>query len=68
MRSLLDATDRLDSEDHLDAGEREVLLERVCTYQQAAAEQVEKLRVQLSRSEGFATTRAVRLEQPVLNS
>lgn len=63
MRDLLDATDRLDSEDALDSGEREALLERVRTYQQAAAEQVEKLRVQLSRAEDFASTLHARLER-----
>ncbi|MER6629910.1 MerR family transcriptional regulator [Streptomyces sp. NPDC000987] len=63
MRDLLDATDRLDSDDALDAGEREALLERIRTYQQAAAEQVEKLRVQLARAEDFAATLGARLEQ-----
>ncbi|MCX4657169.1 MerR family transcriptional regulator [Streptomyces microflavus] len=63
MRDLLDATDRLDSDDALDTGERETLLERVRTYQQAAAEQVEKLRIQLERAEDFATTLAARLKQ-----
>ncbi|MEU0002320.1 MerR family transcriptional regulator [Streptomyces microflavus] len=56
MRDLLDATDRLDNDDALDTGEREALLERVRTYQQAATEQVEKLRIQLERAEDFATT------------
>ncbi|WP_437104631.1 MerR family transcriptional regulator [Streptomyces sp. enrichment culture] len=63
MRDLLDATDRLDSGDALDADEREVLLERVRTYERAAAEQVEKLRVQLARAEDFAATLGARLEQ-----
>ncbi|MEV0889138.1 MerR family transcriptional regulator [Streptomyces microflavus] len=63
MRDLLDATDRLDSDDALDTGEREALLERVRTYQQAAAEQVEKLRIQLERAEDFATTLDTRLKQ-----
>ncbi|MEV3852594.1 MerR family transcriptional regulator [Streptomyces microflavus] len=63
MRDLLDATDRLDSDDALDTGERETLLERVRTYQQAAAEQVEKLRIQLERAEDFATTLDTRLKQ-----
>ncbi|MFJ8547004.1 MerR family transcriptional regulator [Streptomyces sp. NPDC093586] len=63
MRDLLDATDRLDGDDALDAGEREALLERVRTYQRAAAEQVEKLRIQLARAEDFAATLAARLEQ-----
>ncbi|MDX3058660.1 MerR family transcriptional regulator [Streptomyces sp. NE06-03E] len=63
MRDLLDATDRLDGGDALDDGEREALLERVRTYRQAAAEQVEKLRVQLARAEDFADTLGARLEQ-----
>ncbi|KUL45901.1 MerR family transcriptional regulator [Streptomyces regalis] len=62
MRDLLDATDRLDSDSALDAGEREALLERVRIYEQAATEQVEKLRVQLSRAEDFAATLNARLE------
>ncbi|WP_405187395.1 MerR family transcriptional regulator [Streptomyces anulatus] len=56
MRELLDATDRLDGDDRLDAGMREELLARVRAYQQAAAEQVEKLRVQLARAEDFEAT------------
>lgn len=63
MRDLLDATDRLDSDDALDDAQREDLLERLRTYQQAAAEQVEKLRNQLARAEDFAATLSVRLEQ-----
>ncbi|WP_340374366.1 MerR family transcriptional regulator [Streptomyces sp. SS7] len=63
MRDLLDATDRLDNDDALDAGERKALLERVRTYQQAATEQVEKLRIQLARAEEFAATLGARLEQ-----
>ncbi|MEV0695821.1 MerR family transcriptional regulator [Streptomyces sp. NPDC050388] len=63
MRDLLDATDRLDAGTGLDADERDALLERVRTYQRAAAEQVEKLRVQLARAEDFAATLGARLEQ-----
>ncbi len=63
MRDLLDATDRLDAGDTLDDGEREALLERVRTYRQTAAEQVEKLRIQLARAEDFAATLGARLEQ-----
>ncbi|MET8946058.1 MerR family transcriptional regulator [Streptomyces sp. NPDC004542] len=63
MRDLLDATDRLDSRDALDDGEREALLERVRTYERAAAAQVDKLRVQLARAEEFAATLGARLEQ-----
>ncbi|MFC8696501.1 MerR family transcriptional regulator [Streptomyces parvus] len=63
MRDLLDATDRLDTDTALDTEEREALLERVRAYQQEAAEQVEKLRVQLSRAEDFEGTLRARLEQ-----
>ncbi|WP_435238352.1 MerR family transcriptional regulator [Streptomyces sp. YPW6] len=63
MRDLLDATDRLDGDKALDGDEREALLERVRGYRQAAAEQVEKLRVQLARAEDFADTLGARLEQ-----
>lgn len=63
MRDLLDATDRLDHDTGLDADERAALLERVRTYQQAAVEQVAKLRVQLARAEDFAATLGARLEQ-----
>jgi hypothetical protein len=40
-----------------------MLLERVRAYEQAAAEQVEKLRVQLSRAEDFAATLRGRLPE-----
>ncbi|APU44800.1 MerR family transcriptional regulator [Streptomyces sp. TN58] len=65
MRDLLDATDRLDtdSETELDADEREALLKRVRGYEQAAAERIDKLRVQLSRAEDFAATLRSRLER-----
>ncbi|GGL77320.1 MerR family transcriptional regulator [Streptomyces anthocyanicus] len=63
MRDLLDATDRLDGDARLDPAERAALLERVRTYQQAAVEQVEKLRTQLSRAEDFATTLTARLNR-----
>ncbi|GGV99143.1 DNA-binding transcriptional MerR regulator [Streptomyces sp. HB202] len=63
MRDLLDATDRLDADAALGAEEREALLERVRAYQREAAEQVEKLRVQLSRAEDFEGTLRARLEQ-----
>lgn len=63
MRDLLDATDRLDGDVVLGTGEREALLERVRTYQREAAEQVEKLRVQLSRAEDFEATLRARLER-----
>ncbi|MFK4101490.1 MerR family transcriptional regulator [Streptomyces sp. NPDC019531] len=60
MRDLLDATERLDAA--TDADEREALLERVRGYERAALEQIDKLRVQLSRAEEFATTLRTRLE------
>lgn len=63
MRDLLDATDRLDTDAALGTEEREALLERVRAYQQEAAEQVEKLRVQLSRAEDFEGTLRARLER-----
>ena len=63
MRDLLDATDRLDTEKELEADEREALMGRVRAYEQAATEQVDKLRVQLSRAEDFAATLRTRLEQ-----
>ncbi|WP_282695981.1 MerR family transcriptional regulator [Streptomyces sp. CC208A] len=62
MRDLLDATDRLDG-DELSADERELLLKRVRGYEQDAAEQVAKLRVQLARAEEFARTLHKRVER-----
>ncbi|MFI2409773.1 MerR family transcriptional regulator [Streptomyces sp. NPDC018947] len=63
MRDLLDATDRLDGDGVLDADEREALLERVRIYERAAAEQVDRLRIQLARAEEFAATLGARLER-----
>ncbi|UQX04055.1 MerR family transcriptional regulator [Streptomyces sp. RerS4] len=63
MRDLLDATDRLDADDDLATEGREALLDRVREYERAATEQVEKLRVQLSRAEDFAVTLRVRLHE-----
>ncbi|MER7491848.1 MerR family transcriptional regulator [Streptomyces pharetrae] len=63
MRDLLDATDRLDAGEGLTPGEREALLERVRAYERTAAEQVEKLRVQLARAEDFAATLRARLPE-----
>ncbi|MFQ6850781.1 MerR family transcriptional regulator [Streptomyces sp. 35M1] len=63
MRDLLDATDRLDAGAVLGTEERAALLERVRAYQREAADQVEKLRVQLSRAEDFEGTLRARLEQ-----
>ncbi|MFE0644730.1 MerR family transcriptional regulator [Streptomyces sp. NPDC058877] len=68
MRDLLDATDRLDTGGALGAEEREALLERVRGYQRAAAEQVEKLRVQLIRAEDFEGTLRSRLEAPAVTA
>nr|WP_024126426.1 MULTISPECIES: MerR family transcriptional regulator [unclassified Streptomyces]AHE39045.1 MerR-family transcriptional regulator [Streptomyces sp. FR1]AHE39542.1 MerR-family transcriptional regulator [Streptomyces sp. F2]AHE40285.1 MerR-family transcriptional regulator [Streptomyces sp. F12] len=65
MRDLLDATDRLDGGDELGPDEREALLQRVREYEQSAAEQVEKLRVQLARAEDFAATLRARLPEHV---
>jgi DNA-binding transcriptional MerR regulator len=65
MRDLLDITDRLDTDPDLDTDEREALLERVRGYEQAAAEQIEKLRVQLSRAEDFALTLRTRLARDI---
>ncbi|EFE76162.1 MerR family transcriptional regulator [Streptomyces filamentosus] len=63
MRDLLDATDRLDAGDNLDPDEREALFQRVREYERSAAEQVEKLRVQLARAEDFAATLRARLPE-----
>jgi DNA-binding transcriptional MerR regulator len=63
MRDLLDATDRLDTAEELDGDEREALLERLRAYERTAAEQVEKLRAQLSRAEDFAATLRARLAE-----
>ncbi|MCX4393223.1 MULTISPECIES: MerR family transcriptional regulator [Streptomyces] len=62
MRDLLAATDRLDSDEELPAGEREQLLAHVRGYEQAAAQKIEDLRVQLARAEDFATTLRTRLD------
>ncbi|MGA5205543.1 MerR family transcriptional regulator [Streptomyces variegatus] len=63
MRDLLDATDRLDADGDLDPDEHEALLARVRVYEQAATEQVDKLRIQLARAEDFAATLGTRLER-----
>jgi len=62
MRDLLDATDRLDSGETLNSDEQDTLLDRVRVYEQAATQQMEKLRVQLARAEDFAATLRARLE------
>ncbi len=61
MRDLLDATDRLDSHEPADIDEREALLERGRAYEQAAAQKIEDLRLQLARAEDFAATLRARL-------
>jgi DNA-binding transcriptional MerR regulator len=63
MRELLEATDRLDSDENLSAGERDDLLECVRRYEQAATEQMAKLRTQLARAEEFAQTLRERLNR-----
>ncbi|MFH8758434.1 MerR family transcriptional regulator [Streptomyces atroolivaceus] len=63
MRDLLDATDRLDREPGLGVDAREALLERVREYEQAAGEQVDRLRTQLARAEDFAATLRARRER-----
>lgn len=64
MRDLLDATDRLDDAGaDIGAEEHDALLDRVRTYERAAAEQVDRLHVQLTRAEDFAATLRARLEQ-----
>ncbi len=61
MRDLLSATDRLDSGDDLPAAEREELLGRVRSFEEAAQQRVADLRTQLARAEEFATTLQERL-------
>ncbi|MGW7262333.1 MerR family transcriptional regulator [Streptomyces sp. NPDC054842] len=61
MRDLLDAADRLDSHEPDGIEDREALLKRIETYEQAAARKIEDLRVQLARAEEFATTLRARL-------
>lgn len=62
MRDLLQATDRLD-EGVASGDERQALLDRVRAYEREAAEQVDRLRVQLSRAEDFAETLRTRLDR-----
>ncbi|AWL41917.1 MULTISPECIES: MerR family transcriptional regulator [Streptomyces] len=61
MRDLLEVTDRLDSGEELSGDEHEALLERVHAYERAAADQMEKLRVQLARAEEFTAALRARL-------
>lgn len=64
MRDLLGAIDRLDAADPPGGGEREVLLDRVRSYEQEAVRKIAELRVQLSRAEDFAATLRTRLADP----
>ncbi|MFD9504600.1 MerR family transcriptional regulator [Streptomyces sp. NPDC060035] len=63
MRDLLEAIGRLDRDEDLTAAERDALVERVRTYERAAAEQVVRLRTQLARAEEFAGTLRARLQR-----
>ncbi len=67
MRDLLDATDRLDAAARegrsFPARDRAELVDRIRGYEQAATEQVGKLRVQLARAEEFAQTLRTRLDR-----
>ncbi|MBT2527692.1 MerR family transcriptional regulator [Streptomyces sp. ISL-99] len=62
MRDLLDATDRLDAQP-ADSTRRAALLERIGSYEQAAARKIEELRLQLARAEEFAGTLRARLAE-----
>ncbi|MFE1319532.1 MerR family transcriptional regulator [Kitasatospora phosalacinea] len=64
MRELLDATDRLDADGPYDeaTGGRPALLALVRDYERSAAEQVDRLRVQLARAEEFAHDLRTRLD------
>ncbi|MDQ0578799.1 MerR family transcriptional regulator [Streptomyces rishiriensis] len=62
MRSLLEATDRLDSGEELRPEDREELTERVRGFEMAAQQRVLALRVQLERAEEFAATLRGRLD------
>ncbi|WP_405968650.1 MerR family transcriptional regulator [Streptomyces sp. NBC_00015] len=61
MRSLLEATDRLDAGEELRPVEREELLQRVRGFEEAAQQRVLTLRTQLERAEEFAATLRGRL-------
>ncbi|MFI1361063.1 MerR family transcriptional regulator [Streptomyces sp. NPDC020898] len=63
MRALLQATDRLDSDEELSAEEHGQLLERIRDFEQAAQERVVDLRTQLARAQEFAATLAARLDR-----
>jgi DNA-binding transcriptional MerR regulator len=64
MRALLEATDRLDTDDAPAAvGEREELLERVRGFEEIAQQRVADLRTQLARAEEFADTLRRRLTE-----
>ncbi|MFJ9409207.1 MerR family transcriptional regulator [Streptomyces sp. NPDC101393] len=61
MRELLAATDRLDSGARMPDEEREDLLARVRSFEEAAQRRVADLRQQLARAEEFAATLRDRL-------
>jgi hypothetical protein len=61
VRLVSGVTERLDSNETADTGEREALLERIRAYEQAAAQKIEDLRAQLARAEDFAATLRARL-------
>ncbi|MEV8227141.1 MerR family transcriptional regulator [Streptomyces sp. NPDC079167] len=63
MRDLLDITDSLDAAPPAESTEREALLQRMGTYEQAAARKIEDLRTQLTRAEDFAATLRSRLRK-----
>ncbi|GGV67042.1 MerR family transcriptional regulator [Streptomyces griseoloalbus] len=61
MRALLEATDRLDSDEEPPPEEREELLARIRGFEQVTRQRMDDLRTQLSRAEEFAATLAERL-------
>ncbi|MFI6208107.1 MerR family transcriptional regulator [Streptomyces sp. NPDC051041] len=65
MRSLLEATDRLDAGEELPSKEREELLDQVRGYEEAARQRVADLRTRLARAEEFAATLRERLVRNV---
>ncbi|MEV6612557.1 MerR family transcriptional regulator [Streptomyces sp. NPDC051051] len=65
MRGLLEAMDRLDSDDELPPAEREELRRCIRGFEQATQRRVKDLRVQLARAEEFAAALAERLTRIV---
>ncbi|MFD8520939.1 MerR family transcriptional regulator [Streptomyces capillispiralis] len=61
MRTLLEATDRLDADEELPPAEREELLARIRGFEQVTRQRMADLRTQLSRAEEFAETLGRRL-------